>query len=437
MKRYTLFFIFAHSAVFAINLTETLNLAKEHDPGYRSQVLDLKATLFNDKIAAGKLAPSIDIAFYGSNTTVDTTATDSSGNLKLTINADIYNANTISNYKKGKIETQEALLKLNELDLEHTIKTSNQYFDTLKALSNVKVKRFALEQYEKSYQEAIEKENAGLISNVEVLSYLASLDLAKLALTSSVNNLDHKLKTLEGHINTPINKLHTYEGTAIPDLSLPPINELLDYALSSGYRIKLANTSVKKARNAVNNAENNFVPKATVSFERAQPIHTLKDHFFESSYSTQKLYLTLSLNAFSGFTDYNNYKKQKTKYLASESFLDEELYSVKLAIEKAYKDHENNTLEAKASLSAMQSANAYLDAISERHLLGKISEIEYKAAITEASKTQESFYTSIYNLMAGYLYLKSITSTLDSTDIERINQYLKTEISVSQSANPS
>lgn len=435
MKRNLLFFLSLSCLSQGFNLVETINLSKQNDPGYRSQVLTLDASRLNGKIAAGRLAPRIDLSFYGTNLTTDNNATSTTGDLKLSVNADIYNAIDISNYKKGKLESKEALVKLKFLDINHSVQTLNRYFETLKAYSNLKVKQFALNQYQQSYHEAHDKESVGLISSSETLVSLSNLDLAKLSLTIAKNDLDHKVSTLEGQINTPITSLNIYASLSVPELNAPPLSELTQYALSSGYKIQLANLKLKKSRNALNTAENAFAPKASVSFERTQPIHTLNDHFFESAYSSQKLYLSLSINAFSGFSDLNTLKQKRISYLSSEACLAEEQYTIKLSIEKAYRDHQNNQLQAHASLIALKSANASLKATQERYKAGHSSELEYTTAITQATNAQESFYSSVYTLMSGYLNLKASASLLEHTDITTISNYLTSEIALSPTEN--
>lgn len=427
MKYRYIFLAYCCQAIYAFDLSETLVLAKQSDPGYKSKILTLESSLLNKKIAAGGLAPKINVSLNKSQD-----ATTSSGKFKINITQDLYNPLNINAYKKGALESEEASVKIIALDIKHTATTTKLYFDMLKAYSNVTIKQAAFNEYEQRLLDTTEKEKAGLVTPVDVLIAKSSTDLAKLSLTQAQNNLDHKLKTLEGQTNTPMTTVFIYDKKTVPELNVPPLKSLIAHALSQGTRIKLANIQLRKARNTLSNAENKFSPKISLAMERSQPLNTLSSHFLDSSYSSQSASLSISSNIFSGFSDTYTVKQKQINYLSSEAHLSEEQYSTKLAIEKAYIDYTNSMLQAQASLSAVTSSEASLQALKERHQTGKISEIEYTNAMTKNTAAKEGFSQSIYTLLNGYIHLLAEASILAPQDITVINQLLETEIALTE-----
>lgn len=423
---------------WSLDLENALLLAKQNDPGYKSKVLELQAALYSDKIAIAGFAPQIDFSIIGTQSTTDHVTSTNSHNFKMTIGMDIYNPEQIVAFSRGKLDTQEAFEKLKKLSIDHNMQTILLYFDTLKAHSNLRVKHFALQQYQKSYQEALEKQESGLVSAQETLAYKSSLDAASLAVSIANNELHHNVNTLKSQLNAPIEHLHIHDSEEIPTLNLPPQSETIEKALCHGERIKLAIIKLKKARNSIASSETAFIPKASVSLSQSQPVDKFITHFLDTKTSSaQSTQLSLSVNVFSGFSDLNTLRKKKMEYLSAESFLADEQYEVRLSIEKAYRDYENNLLQAKAALSSMKSAEASLKATAEKHALGNVSELEYANAITIASDAKASFQKSIYTLMSCYLNIKALSSTLTQETISEINPLLDTEISLLQSPDPS
>jgi|GEM_PF-7030631 outer membrane protein TolC len=413
------------------SLKETISLSILQDPCYKSQVLLLKADLFQEKIAFGKLSPTVDLSLLGSKTTTNNLTTAQAGGLQITISANLYDAGLAASFKKGKLETRQAKISLSQLQNNHIVDTSTHYLNTLKSFSNLKVKQFVLNQYQQGYQEALDKKATGLISEADMLAYQSNLDLAKLSLTISKNDLDHKISTLEGQINTPVASLHIFSDTVIPQLEVAPLSNLIEHAISKGIHIQLARVELEKARNDLITSESKYCPKANISYVKSQTINALQNNFLDNNFSTQKISVNLSLNAFSGFSDFNTIKQKQMTYQAAQASLEEKQYTIKLRIKKYYQDHENNVLQANAALSAVNSTNASLKATTERHKAGQATELEYATAIAQDSDAKETFYKSIYTLMACYLHLKETSSTLDGNSIDEINQYLKTEISLS------
>lgn len=419
------------------NLTETVELAKVHDPGYQSEQLALRSQTFADRIEASGFLPTIDFSIVGTHVAANHQTTSTSGKFKMDVALPLYDPKQISAYKKGLLVKEQALTELQQLNINHTLQTASNYFAALKAQAAYRAKKTALSHYEKSFNDAKKKEEAGLGTHIDTLTTKANLDTGSLELIVAKNNLNQSLNTLSNQVNTSIDSLSTFTDNTIPNLPIDNIEDIIEQAITKSTRIHIAKIKAAKARNTLSEASNHLLPSASLAFEQTQPLDTLEDHFFEQQYSSTKATLTLTMRAFSGFKDSLSAKQEKLSYLSAQAALDDERYTLQLDIKNAYRNYQSALLQAHAAHSALKSAEALLSAQQEKNQSGIVTELELMSAITQSSEAQNNFYSAVYDLLLNYLQIKAAASTLSETDIHNINQYLSTVSEFETEIHPS
>ncbi len=428
---------FSASQLLAYSLDDILNLSKEHDPGYQSKVLQLSADEKSGLIAMGQSLPSITLSLTGAKSSADGTASTSSSKLKLNTSIPLYNPKSIHAVSLGKLGTQMARLEQRSFQTSHILSITDSYFTALSAHASYETKLTALRHYQKSYEESVEMEKAGLKTHVNTLVNLSAYDTGRVAAVTAKNTLQHALSSLEGKIDGPITALNAYHQEYVPKLTVAPLEELVKHALSSGTKVQKSRLELQKAREALASAEATFFPTVTLNVGASQTLGQLQYGVLDREHSNIETSVAISLNVFNGFSDYYKVQQQALSYQAASETQKNELYNIRLSIEKSYQDFLNAALKGSASLTAMQSAKASLDALSEQHRAGSATELELLAAITQNSSAQQSYYESIYQYFQSYLSLKSSASALSNDDITQISHLLHLETVLRLTNDPS
>ncbi|MEC7030279.1 MAG: TolC family protein [Pseudomonadota bacterium] len=415
------------SCIFSYDLTQVLNLSREHDPGYQSKILEFSASEKAAAIALGKSLPSLTMSLTGSQASNNASVTSNTSKLKFSSTIPLYNPEIIHRRQAGKLATDSARLSARSFQSAHTLGIAESYFATLSAQASYETKITAVNHYKKSYEESLALEKAGLKTHVDTLISLAAYDNGRLEVLAAKNELQHALSQLEGKIDSPIGTLNTYKKTKLPLLSVEPLEDLIIHALSRGSKIQKAQLSLEKAREGLSHAESKFLPSVSMTVGISQKLGQLHEGLLNRDHSIIESSIALSMNLFNGLSDYNLVKQKFLSFQSSQENLKNETYNIKLDIEKRYRDFSNAKLKVNVSLTAMESARISLEAISEQHVAGTVSELELLAAITRNTSAQQSYYSAIYNYFMSYLRLKASASLLNDNAIDDINQFLQLE----------
>lgn len=438
MKKLTLLtFVFAYQVALGQDLVEILELAQSNDPGYKSEILSLSADKLDAKIAAGKFLPEVSVALSGIRAPSGADEILSTSKLKLSATIPIYDPKSIANYKQSKIKSQSAVLNKKSFKTKHTLDITNSYFDALIAHASYETKLSALRQYKRSHEEALEMARAGLKTHVDTLTSLSALDLGRVDAVQAKNHYNQSIKKLQGKLDTAVSELNGLAYNQIPSFSLSPLNELISQGLESSTRVKKAQLGLKKSQQELSSSYGTFIPSAKLSVSTSQTLADAKDEFLADNTSNIETSLSLSVSVFSGLSDYHKLKKETLKFHAAEHTFQDEVYDIRLHIEERYSNYENTHQRAVASLSAMQSSEASLEAINEKSLAGTATELEVMSAITQAAKAKDSFSSACFDLMKAYLGLCAATGNLNQEAINNVNHYLTAPVSLAVIADPS
>lgn len=424
-------------SVLAYNLDEVLNLSRERDPGYQSKMLKFAANKKAAVIAIGKSLPALTLSLTGTQTSTAPNVTARSSKLKLASTIPLYNPENLHTHRAGKIETEKAQLDERSFQTTHILSIAESYFAALSAQETYQSNLTATKRYQKSYEESLELEKAGLKTHVDTLVSLSAYDNSQVDAVSAKNQLSHTLNTLEGKIDASVGTLNTYQQEIIPDLPVEPIETLISHALTQGSKLAKARLSLKTSNENLSHAESRFLPSLTLTIGMSQTLAQLQEGFLHEDHTDVETSLAVSMNVFNGFSDYHRVRQKALSYQASLEELKNETYNIKLDIEKSYQDFTNTKLKASASLSAMKSSKASLDAVSEQYQAGTTTELELLTAISRNTSSQQGYYESIYQYFQSYLKLKASASMLNDTAVADISQLLRLETDLQSTTDPS
>ncbi len=283
------------------------------------------------------------------------------------------------------------------------------------------------QENQKNYEETIAMREAGLKTEVDILSAKASLDLAEVSLLKAQNDKQHAASTLKTKINSDLKHL---QGISInTKLDLPPINAEIVYqnAMRDNSSILLAQNRLQTSRYEVDKSYAAFLPKVDLSVSVSQD---LNDDLFEWDNKSVNASIKASVGLYNGQADVNTHKQKSLEYVSSQANLDNAYYDLSIQLDKSFSDYENAKAQIKATYSAIQSSQAQMAAIQEKSHSGLATELEVLSAISQVSKAQQKFFEASYQMVTTYLELHALTGHISYDTLQAINSLLTIDISV-------
>lgn len=418
--------------IHALSLVNIIALSQKDDPEYHSKIQAYQAAQLSEKSAAHALLPNLNLSLNASKS-----STEASGAMTVSSEIPLYNPVGLQALVAGRLKKNIAHLEEASYKTNHTLSLINSYFDVLKAVTAYQAKQTALKQNEHAFKETLALEQAGMKTHVDTLQSKSYLDLGILAVTVAKNNLDRTVTLLENKINAPITVLNRLPDNFTPNFAPLDVPQLVSDALNNNTALRISQIKTQQMKQQMNAAYARLQPKVTLNVSASQNINSLKNGILPQEDRSTSASIQMSFNLFSGMKDFYTTKQERLNYLSAESALSNEVYNTKHEMESSYRQHQNAKLKVLASLSALQSSKASLDALLEKRQEDEASELEIMKAITQSETATQEYSNACYDLLSTYITIKAQANALTPQVVEEIDQYLTEEIPIDLKAHPS
>lgn len=242
---------------------------------------------------------------------------------------------------------------------------------------------------------------------VEARSQLAQDHLSVVSCRSdeqlAMLNLSQLLELPAGY-DFDIQPLDT-ASQAMADVYRLSADEIYDIASARNHTIRAATLSAEAARKNINVARSGYIPTLSFSAGLGSSYYKTSGFANESFGSqmrhnfAQSLGLSLSVPIFDAFSTRNNIRRAKASALAADLTLESTRLDIANAINQAYAQATTALAKEQSAAVAASSAEAALDAVTEKYNVGRATPTEWETAKTTATRARAEAVQARYEYL--------------------------------------
>jgi len=363
-------FIFNLSTVFASEFLTYLESAYKNNPALNAERENYKAIKENINISKSDFLPSVSISETKSSqqtssrtnqigaalpdASKDTTVQSISVDQKIFQGFQSYNS-----IKKSQLESEQAALKLKNVEQEVLLKSAFAYYDLIYKIKNKKFNLANVDLFERQVETDRSRLQKGEITLTDLAQSESSLAGANAKLISADTELLVAKSNFKRIIGLPSpNKILKDDFMGSLNLNFPQdLNTALAFSEKNNPKLLLAKLDYKIAEKNVNITRSKFSPSASVNFTQS------KNKGYSSSIdktNQETIKATVTMPLFNGGENYSSLKKSKFKKKQSSLILQDTMNEVKTDTANSWSAYQSSKsiLEAtKAQVKAAEIAN--------------------------------------------------------------------------------
>lgn len=423
----------SHST-FAMDLSSAYGKALEYDSELAAARAGRNAQGENAELARAGLMPKV--ALDGSARHLDVKADRSpddsyvSNSLQLGVTQPLLAMESLYNYRSSQSAVMSADQQLIRAELDLVYRTAEAYFSVLRALDDLGTARKAEDAFRRQWEQAKERFDVGLIAITEVHETKATYDSGKATRISTQGQLDIALESLQRITGEFIQQIHPLS----PDVTLsadnlPPLNELEVIALQNNPTVKVAQLSVKGAREALDSKQAAYYP--TLDLDASYGYNDF-DGPNPQTDETQTGVIGLSLNVpiYLGGSNIAGSRQARYQLDQAEQNLLTAQRDVRLNLRSLYRTLQTNSESIQARLQQTISNESALEATRAGYDVGTRNIVEVLDAERQYFLSLSEYANARYDFILNDLLLKQTLGQLGGTDIEALNQSLTAPIRI-------
>jgi outer membrane protein len=409
---------------------QTLYSTREIKPQARALLLPnlsiaADATYQNDKITSGTGASTFSgedgLAGFLSTRTQRNDTYNSQG-LTASITQPVYNrADWIRlDQSNDTIAAAEAQYKQSQIDL--MVRTTEAYFDVLRAADAVRVQDALLRANERQLEQSKQRFDVGLVAITDVNESQAAYDRSRANLISAENELDDKweaLRKIIGPVSIPLARL----GERLP-LTPPQPNDINVWA----------STAVKRNYGVIAALESSQAAKKQIAIERSGHFPTFDlqagydlartDAEFGSDRYTAFVALNMVLPLYQGGGVVSRTRQAGYDFRAAQDRLDQSRREVLNNVKNAFRGILSSISDVKARQAAVISARSALESTQAGLEVGTRTQVDVLNAQQRLFQAEFEYLSSRYSYIINGVLLHQATSTLTRDVLLKGNAWL-------------
>lgn len=426
--------------LLAEDLLQIYDLAVVSDPSLREAEQTLFATREAKPQARSLLLPSLslqgDATFYDTETrtaTIDRQDRFDTQSVQAVVKQSLFNrANWMTLQQADNIIAQ-AEAEYRNTQIELMVKTTEAYFDVLRAADAVTVREALVRADERQLEQSRQRFDVGLVAITDVNESQASYDKSRADLITARNQLDNAweaLRTIVGPISVPLARL----GDKLP-LSPPEPNDIEAWAgaaIRSNYGILAAIESVNAAKASIEIERSGHLPKldlqAGYDISRSDAINGQDT---DSSF----VGLSVSVPVFQGGAVTSRTREAGYKYRAAQDRLDQVRRKIDQLAKDAFRGILSSIEDVKARQAAIVSARSALESTQAGLEVGTRTQVDVLNAQRSLFEAEYNYMSARYDYIINGVKLHQATSTLSRDVLAKGNAWLDPSASVPPPAN--
>jgi outer membrane protein len=447
------------SNLFADNLLDVYNLAKDGDPTFLASEAGTRATSERVNQSMAGLLPQINGTYSISTSSTERSGTttnnllnssvtsssesDSDGNnISLSLSQEIYNHSTWLSLRQSEKRALQAKVNHEGSKQDLIIRVAEAYFNVLAAKDGVAFSKAETEAVSKELAQTKQRFEVGLIAQTDVHEAQSRFDTAlanQIAATNLLDNMHEALQLTTGQYHYDLLGLKT----EIPLRNPQPadINAWAKNAVNNNVNIKASKIGLEIAKKSISIAEAGHLPTVDLSaryskddgdgstvgssFSAITGNSVPQDSSGDSETESTSLSLNFNIPIFSGGRTNSQVKESQSLYLQAAHNLEAEHRRAVSQTRSSYLGVVAAVSSVKALKQAVVSATSALEATQAGFEVGTRTIVDVLQQTQALYNAKQRHARARYDYILNTLKLKQATGLLTEKDLAQVNQLLR------------
>ncbi|MFM4702902.1 outer membrane channel protein TolC [Aeromonas bivalvium] len=412
----------------AENLLDIYTQAQQKDTQLRESkaVRDQAFEKINESRAA--LLPQINLGAglnYLDNK--NDTQTNSNATGSLSLDQSVYRRSNWVNLDLTEKSATQSDVAYNLATQNLMVRTSQAYFDVLKAQDTLEFVRANKAAVERQLEQTQQRFEVGLTAITDVHEAEASRDQALADEISAENTLDNSyevLRELTGVDHRNLDVLNTERFT--PQKTAFGSDKWLELALDKNLELHSARIGKDIAKEQIDLAKTGHEPTLDLGAGLSTGYYDYKNENINSDGNAHQanVGLTFKLPLYTGGATTSQVKQAQYNYVAASEQLERSFRSVQSSVRSSYNNVNASIGSVRAYTQSVISAESALKATEAGYEVGTRTIVDVLDATRKLYDAKQKLSEARYNYILSILNLKQAAGVLEQKDIEDINQGL-------------
>ncbi|MGE6106808.1 outer membrane channel protein TolC [Aeromonas sobria] len=355
------------------------------------------------------------------------TQTNSNATGSLSLDQSIYRRSNWVNLDLTEKSATQSDVAYNLTVQQLMVRTSQAYFDVLKAQDTLEFVRANKAAVERQLEQTQQRFEVGLTAITDVHEAEASRDQALADEISAENTLDNSyevLRELTGVDHRNLDVLNTERFT--PQKTAFASDKWLELALDKNLELHSARIGKDIAKEQIDLAKTGHEPTLDLGAGLSTGYYDYKNENINSDGNTHQanVGLTFSLPLYSGGATSSQVKQAQYNYVAASEQLERSFRSVQSSVRSSYNNVNASIGSVRAYSQSVISAESALKATEAGYEVGTRTIVDVLDSTRKLYEAKQKLSEARYDYILSILSLKQAAGVLEQKDIEEINQGL-------------
>jgi outer membrane protein len=417
----------------AEDLIQIYDIAVDNDPALREAEQTLFATREIKPQATALLLPSVGMSGEVQQQNVDSTGNGTFGRFERTDRYSTQNAQAVlkqSVFNRANWMTlqqsdhiiAQAEAEYRNTQIELMVKTTEAYFNVLRAADAVTVQEALLRANERQLEQSKQRFEVGLVAITDVNESQAAFDRSRADVITSKNVLNRvweALRAIVGPIKLPLARL----GEQLP-LAPPEPNDITAWAetaVRGNFGIIAASEAANAAKGKIDIERSGHYP--TVSMQAGYDLSRSGTQYNTDS-DTSFVGLSVNVPIFQGGSVTSRTRQAGFQYRAAQDRLDQVRRLVDQQVKDAFRGILTSIEDIRARQAAIVSARSALESTQAGLEVGTRTQVDVLNAQRNLFQAEFDYMDARYNYIINGVKLHQATSTLTRDVLEKGNAWL-------------
>jgi outer membrane protein len=419
----------------AADLLGIYDLAVDSDPTLRESEQILYATRESKPQAQALLLPDFSLngqaRYNNAKTESNNPNIFSAGNRNDTyqtsgvgaaLSQSVYNRASWIKLSQADNTIGEAEAKYNAAQIDLMVRTTQAYFEVLRANDAVRVSEALVAADERQLEQSRQRFEVGLVAITDVNESQAAYDRSRANLITAKNALDNQweaLRRIIGPVSLPLARL----GDTLP-LAPPEPNDIdtwAETALSNNFNIIAAQQATEAARKTIEIERSGYYPRVDL-----QAGYDMSRSGAEFGSDTDSGYIGLNLTVpiYQGGAVASRTRQAGHDFRAAQNRLDQQRRLVINQVKDAFRGVLSSISDVKARQAAIVSARSALESTQAGLEVGTRTQVDVLNAQRSLFQAEFDYLSARYDYIINGVLLHQATSTLNRQVLAMGNAWL-------------
>src|SRR5690554_5378726 len=425
--------------VRAADLTTIYQEAVTNDTEIAAARATRAADGYNLTIARGALLPQASVSYDITKYDNEIEAGGTQGartfdydakTLQLQASQTLFNLNSWYNYKAASTGDDAAALELHLAEQQLLLRTSQAYFNVLRAQDNLAAAKAEEKSVKRSLEQTKQRFEVGLIAVTDVHEAQAAYDLTYAYMLGLEAALDISYESLEQLTGQRYDRLAALKEDVAMEQPENEVSQWVESGLEKYVGVLLAEAGKEAVLMQRNAARSNHAPTVQLfasyaDTEQFQPSLNPADPVVPLT--SKVIGVKVSMPLLAGGSLYGQSKQAAQRFAATELQAERQRRDVKRSVRSLYRQAQTDSLNVKARKQSIVSAESALEATETGYRVGTRNIVEVLNSQKILYGAQRDYANARYDYIINMLNLKFYAGTLNESDLVTLNNLLQPE----------